>query len=260
MWRPEGLKAYLNLALGWDGPLIEAVWLNTQDSYFSRYVRARWLKSCVEPALRQFSPLPATLENQLGEASDPCITVLTAAGFQISYEAEMLSLHGPDICIRRYARLAWNWPRRGTGAMSRRLPLREFPVQVASDIVSLGNIAGMRDELKEADPDIVVTTRGYSTGEVAIMLKPKTTFGGRVTFNITCLPDFSWVITASGSSDFTDMAVALRIGGPSGATPRLGYVMSTWPPDYSLPVLSKNPLHAYKAILEYAECLYYKPE
>jgi hypothetical protein len=216
MWRPEGLKAYLALGLGWDAPLIEALWINTHSVDFFMRVRVKWLQSRVESALARFGPRPAQFEIQRYPESRRAVHGLSTAAATVVYELDVISPQDPEIYVRSRVHLQSVTP---SSFIPRRiLPLSEFFVQLDIDIIACYNIASLLTVIRPLGPSSCVTWDGCSAVDLWKSFRSGALFGGRVAFSIVHKTNFEWSIVIRGSQlRFSDMTATLRIGGLLGS-------------------------------------------
>lgn len=254
---PERLKAYLVIALGWDMPLVDALWHNATNNDLLIHAALVRALSLIETEIERFGARPSSFRVERTIGSSPTkhcqhhhsVYQFHFAGQVVEYKVS--DFPGPVNILRTvYA-----------GPSSNSYSALYFSClrsQVKTDLVAGTVLANLYEELLSVDSNTRTRTRsrGGGGGEDPFEISPVLAFGGCITFSVVAYLSGGWRIAITREDPLPERAPSLLIGYQDEFGPIAGHLKSTWPAEPGFPASPSDPRKAHEALWEYAALLY----
>lgn len=251
----ERLKAYLVLALGWDMPLVDALWHNATNNDLLIHAALVRALSLIETEIERFGARPSSFRVDRTIGSSPTKHCQHHPVYQFHFAGQVVEYKvsdfpGPVNILRTVY----------TGRPSNSYSALYFSClrsQVKTDLVAGTVLANLYEELLSVDSNARTRTRSRGGGgEDPFEISPVLAFGGCITFSVVAYLSGGWRIAITREDPLPERAPSLLIGYPNDFGSGVGYLKSTWPAEPGFPASPSDPRKAHEALWEYAALLY----
>jgi hypothetical protein len=242
------------MALGWDMPLVEALWLNATKSELLIHSALVYALSLIESEIERFGARPSSLRIERTIGASPTMLQDHHPVYQFHFaghvvEYKMNSLETPVHILRTV------YTGRPSNSYSA-LYFSDLRVQVKTDLVAGSVLVNLYEDLLSVDSNTQTRIRPRGGAEDLFEISPVLAFGGCIAFLVVAYLSGGWRIAITREDPLPERAPSLLIGYPNDFGSGVGYLKSTWPAEPGFPASPSDPRKAHEALWEYAALLY----